>query len=389
MRSKQNEVFSYRAGLGITSAFIGCSVAFLVIVGFWPRPLSSIAMTFRAPLFSTAVVGQKIELKTITQLDSLMAAEVPPTTALWIGGRNEHLAVIVSGLVGSAEDTLNIFMANEFIAAGTSVMILPSPTQWAFAHRRLPEVQRADYDFSVGALCVAMDEVLRSPVVQMSIGPKVLKRAYMVGLSLGARHAVSLADCVADRAHLQDLRILGVNPPVDLRFAGATIDQLVARLADNRTRAYGVGLLLQSIRPLVPWLGIDTALRPLGWFPEALEELAAASFAARMERVQTGRETRFDGISTRRSDFSFRDFMDRGPVKVEDFQREVRSARLKTRNHLYVIHSTDDFLVRSSDLDFLRKELGDRAKILTSGGHGGLVFEFVFQEMVQRMIGEP
>lgn len=364
-------------------------LATLVIAGFWPRALSPMAMTYRAPLFSMTERGDKIDLLTLTKLDAERAATVPISNVLWIGGRTRDLAILVSGLVGRPESALNIFMAQDFAAAGASVMILPSPTQWAFAIRRLSEVERADYDSSVTALCSAIKEVLKSREAQSAIGPGGPERVYLAGLSLGARHSVSLAGCFDRKFPAREIRIFAVNPPTDLLFAGKTIDRLSAGLAANRSRGYAVGILMRSLRPLAFWFGVDTVLRPLSYFPEALEELAGGSFAARMEQVQTAQATQFDGITTRRPDFTFLDFMKQGPKTVDDFRREIRTAKQRTNGHLYVLHARDDFLIRSQDLEFLKLELKGRARILDSGGHGGLVFDPVYREMVSQVIADP
>jgi hypothetical protein len=373
----------------LLSGLFGLSFVTLLAIAFWPRPLSPMAMTYRAPLFWMADRGEKIELQTVTQLELDREASVPISNALWIGGRTKDLAVLVSGLVGRPESSLNIYMAQDFVAAGASVLILPSPTEWSFALRRLTKDQRSNYEASVEALCTAIEEVLDSSQARASLGDSSLNRVYLVGLSLGARHSISLTGCFRKIVPAKEVRVLAVNPPTDLLYAGTKIDQLSAGLAANRPRGYAVGILMRTLRPFVPWLGVDRALRPLSYFPEALEQLAGGSFAARMEQVQTGQVTQLDGITTRRSDFTFLDFMKHGPNTVEDFRRETVLARQLTKGHVYALHARDDFLIRPQDLNFLAVELQGKARLLETGGHGGLVFEPVYREMVAHVISDP
>lgn len=367
---------------------IGVALVAVATVAFQPRPLTPMALSYRAPLFHQFIEGKSLELKTLEGVEP--SAGVPKPQAVWIPGKKPELAVVVSGLVGEASNSLNFLMVEDVIKAGVPVLILPSPTHWSFAARRLPKDRRLDYRDSVVALCSAYSELLaheelKSAYVNEPHGEP--QKVYLMGLSLGARHAVSMASCF--KKSVSQVRVFAVNPPTDLRHAGQTIDELTSRLALNRPKAYAVGVLMETMKPVARWFDLDTALRPLSYFSDSLAYLAGGSFSSRMEQLQTELETPFDGISTRHANFSFNVFMEKGPVTLENFVDELKTVRRRTGNRLFLLHSRDDFLIRPEDLDSVAKALPNRATIVDVGGHGGLVFEPLYRRLVTEFMAIP
>ncbi|MDX9731399.1 MAG: hypothetical protein RBT63_06475 [Bdellovibrionales bacterium] len=360
-----------------------------LIFAFWPRPLSPMALSYRAPLFSwSGDRGQSLALESKLARDAELGQkpEAPIPTAIWFpfsGSRD--LAVLVSGLVGDSSDDLNFQMASEFVKANVPTLILPSPTHWSFAVHRLDRAERESYEASVQSLCEAYKEMLARSELRDFWGAGGPRRVFLVGLSLGARHAVSMARCF--EFSKEELSIYAVNPPVDLKYAGKTIDRLNRGFNENRARSYLVGLFMTMVKPVAWFLSVDTALRPLTPFSHELGWLAGASFAARMERLVTERPLAGNGVETRSVEFSFDRFMQSGPVTIEDFMEELAFARSRTKDQTYVLHAEDDFLIRSDDL--LKSgllALGKKATIMKTGGHGGLAFEPPYKQGVARLL---
>ena len=370
--------------LPIPTTVLVLSLAVLVIAGFWPRPLAPMALTYRAPLFVTEDRGERIELTTLTQLQPEVDQSIPKSVAVWIPGQSKNLTIVASGLVGDSQGSLNLYLAQNSVAANHSTLILPSPTHWAFALRRLPKENRSSYEASVHSLCHAYREITHSSQFVKKFHESGPEKILLVGLSLGARHAISMADCLSEEN--KTISIFAVNPPTDLKYAGETIDRLADRFRENRTRAYTVGILMAALQPLARFIELDTVLRPLTLFPEALADLAAGSFSARMERITSEQETLFDGVSNRRNDFSFRGFSESGPATSADFAKEVQAVDRRLEGRMRLIHSKDDFLIRAEDLLPLAGVLKERARIFDSGGHGGLVFEPVFDETYRELM---
>lgn len=368
----------------ISTATFLSALAVLLTAGFWPRPLAPMALSYRAPLFVTEDRGDRIQLSTTTQLAPAVESAVPKSVAVWTPGESRNLTIIVSGLVGDSQGSLNLYLAQNAVTANHSTLILPSPTHWAFALRRLPKESRSSYAASVFALCEAYREITDSSQFAEKFHGSGPDKILLVGLSLGARHAISMADCLSKET--SRLSVLAVNPPTDLKYAGETIDRLADRFRENKTRAYAVGLMLSALQPLARFVELDTILRPLTLFPEALADLAAGSFSARMERIASEKETMFDGVSNRRDDFSFRGFSESGPVTIADFSSEVRAVDRKLKGRVRLIHAKDDFLIRAEDLEPLVGILKERARISETGGHGGLIFESVFEEAFHELM---
>ena len=364
------------------------AVVAILTVAFQPRKLTPMALSYRAPLFHGFVEGRNLELATLGALEP--SERVPTPKAVWIPGKKQELVVVISGLVGEAHNSLNFLMVEDVIKDGIPVLILPSPTHWSFVARRLSKERRHDYRDSVAALCEAYTELLANDEVASAFAGAPRgepRKVYLMGLSLGARHAVSMASCFTKSA--SQIRVFAVNPPTDLRHAGQTIDDLTARLALSRPKAYAVGVLLETLKPVARWFDLDVALRPLSYFSESLANLAGGSFSSRMEQLQTELETPFDGISTRQADFSFNAFMEKGPVTIENFVEELKTVRDRTGDRLFLLHSRDDFLVRPEDLDLVAQTLSRRATIVEVGGHGGLVFEPLYRRLVMEFIAAP
>lgn len=373
--------------VSIVMLLITIALGVLVTMAFQPRPLTPMALSYRAPLFHSFIEGKSLELRTLAGLEP--SSHVPKPTAVWIPGKRPELAVVVSGLVGEASNSLNFLMVEDVVKEGIPVLILPSPTHWSFAARRLPKDRRIDYRDSVVALCAAYSELLATEELRAAFSKEPHgepQKVYLMGLSLGARHAVSMSSCFKNS--VSQVRVFAVNPPTDLRHAGQTIDELTSRLALNRPKAYAVGVLMETMKPVARWFDLDTALRPLSYFSDSLAYLAGGSFSSRMEQLQTELETPLDGISTRQANFSFNIFMEKGPVTLENFVEELRSVRKRTGNRLFLLHSRDDFLIRPEDLDVVAKALPKRATIVDVGGHGGLVFEPLYRRLVTELIAQ-
>ena len=360
------------------------ALALVVAFGFWPRPLTPMALSYRAPLYRGLTEGERIELKTRSDFSPLLEATVPKPRAAWLPGLSQDLAIIISGLVGDVDDGLNFLMVEDVVKSGASVIILPSPTHWSFAVRRLTKDHRTQYAASVTALCETYHELREAKSIEAVLGQKDPRRVYLIGLSLGARHAISMATCF-EKTKSQVL-VYAVNPPTDLHYAGQAIDNLTARFGTNRGKAYSTGVLMSLVKPIAAYVDINLALRPLSLFSDRLADLAAASFSSRMEQLESEQETFFDGLGTRRSDFTFQTYMNEGPTSLKDFIGEIKRTRKITGDHLYFLHSRDDFLIREKDLEPIAKILGSKATIVDVGGHGGLIFEPIYRELLIGML---
>lgn len=314
---------------------------------------------------------------------------VPQPVAVWSPRDSKRLVIVISGLVGNSTDGLSYTFSEPFRRRDFSVLILPSPSHWTFAFHLMPKDRRTSYAQSVAALCRAIESVL-PPEARNEFSQVV-----MTGYSLGARHAISTVPCAQPLFPSAQISVMAVNPPTSLSYAAATLDRLLAdsrkRVVDLYLNGFSVGILgfisgavtSNSLRPSEQRRSLDFFLRPFSMYEQSLKELAAASFAVRLEPLLTGAENPVYRLQPLRDSFSFEHVLEDAPLSMEAFVDEIHRSpvfRRGVNDSISVMHSRDDFLVTPQEVDRLVEELGPSSRAFDRGGHVGLIFEPLFEE---------
>ena len=321
---------------------------------------------------------------------------VPQPVAFWSPRDAKRLAIVISGLVGNSTDGLSYTFSEPFRRRDFSVLILPSPSHWTFAFHLMPKDRRTSYTQSVAALCRSIESVL-VPEIRNQFSQVV-----MTGYSLGARHAISIVPCAEPLFPSAQMSVMAMNPPTNLSYAAATLDRLLAdsrkRVVDLYLNGFSVGVLgaisgavtSNSLRPSEQRRSLDFFLRPFFTYEQSLKELAAASFAVRLEPLLTGVENPAYRLQPAQDSFSFTQVLAEAPLSMESFIDEVHHSPLYRRganDGISVLHSRDDFLVTPREVDLLLEELGSSSRAFDRGGHVGLIFEPLFEDWFEAVEG--
>lgn len=378
--------------IGIFSA-ISLAVVLMVLGVLFSTSMAPTSMvaTYRPTMLPHP--PREFEIK----VPSVYPAEgAPEPVAVWLPRDSKRLAIVISGLVGNSTDGLSYTFSEPFRRRGFSVLILPSPSHWTFALHLMPKDRRTSYTESVAALCRSIESVL-TPEVRGR-----LSQVVMTGYSLGARHAISTVPCAQPLFPSAQISVMAMNPPTNLSYAAATLDRLLAesrkRVVDLYLNGFSVGVLgaisgaltSNSLRPSELRRSLDFFLRPFFTYEQSLKELAAASFAVRLEPILTGVENPGYRLQPERESFSFAQVLVDAPLSMESFLEEIHRSPLYRRgasDSISVMHSRDDFLVTPREVDRLIEELGPSSRAFDRGGHVGLIFEPLFEEWFEAAEG--
>lgn len=369
---------------------IGAGVLILVsiLIGtlfFNPNPPSAMSMTFRPVMLPRPPRSFEVPIESDSPSD-----QVPKPVAVWLPKSTDRLTVVISGLVGNSTDGLSYAFSDPFRRRNDSVLILPSPSHWTFAFHLMPHLQRTSYRASVTAICRSIETVLALKI------RRSFKAVVMAGYSLGARHAISSAPCAQPLFPLAKLSVMAVNPPINLNYSAETLDRLLASARHDIAGLYMKGLGLStlgaissaltshSLRPSAQRQSLDFFLRPFLGEDQFLKELAATSFAVRLEPILTDIENPTYQLWPSQSSFSFKQALSDGPMSTEAFINELHQSPLYKGNgsdlSLSILHSRDDFLVTPQEVNAILMELGATSRAFDHGGHVGLIFEPAFEE---------
>ncbi len=383
---------SRKRQIGIVGA-ASLAVALMVLGALFSSTMAPtpMAATYRPTMLPHP--PREFEIK----VPSVYPAEgAPEPVAVWLPGDSKRLAIVISGLVGNSTDGLSYTFSEPFRRRGFSVLILPSPSHWTFALHLMPKDRRTSYTESVAALCRSIESVL-TPEVRGR-----LSQVVMTGYSLGARHAISTVPCAQLLFPSAQMSVMAMNPPTNLSYAAATLDRLLAesrkRVVDLYLNGFSIGVLgtlsgavvSSASSPSELRRSLDFFLRPFFMYEQSLKELAAASFAVRLEPILTGVENPGYRLQPERESFSFAQILVDAPLSMESFLEEIHRSPLYRRganDSISVIHSRDDFLVTPREVDRLIEELGPPSRAFDRGGHVGLVFEPLFEEWFEAVEG--
>lgn len=357
-----------------------------------PFPDRSIQLSGMPATFQTAVLpqwefGQKIPLPDDNEGSiSKTRGEFPE--AVYYEGKGPRLTVVIPGLGGNSTDSMNVWFARPFINGGDSVLILPSPSHPSFFDLHL-----TSFDFQLANL--ALCKVVKSFISGNLFQRQKISRVLLAGYSLGGRNVLEMPDCLSEFLGSQNLNmeVFSMNPPLDLDYAASVLDGALAdptgiqngEIAEAFFFGFYTKLMALSFGEFSGIENVDESTviltaRRWAFFLEnkdsALKTLIAALFAYKLQ--PTFKFATRSLQSSEEAPFSFRVLTtaqpDARPADLQQIVDKLNKVNEQTKGRLFVLHSLDDFLIRSQDLERLLSSAPKHVLALPLGGHVGAIF---------------
>jgi hypothetical protein len=386
--------------LVFAAVLFGSFVAFARLVANLPEsilpfPDQTIQLSGMPATFQTAVlpkweVGQKIPLPSGNE-DSISKTRGSFPEAVYYEGTSSRLTVVIPGLGGNSTDSMNVWFARPFINGGDSVLILPSPS-----HPDFFELHLTSFDFQLAnqALC----KVVNSFVSGKHFQRQKISSVLLAGYSLGGRNVLEMPDCLSELLTSQklSLEVFSMNPPIDLEYAASVLDGALGDPAGIQSGDFAKAFLSGLYTKLMAlsfggFSGMEDVdeqtiiltARRWAYFLEnkdsTLKKLIATLFAYKLKPTLQFVVNGENGVGVDKDAFSFRMLTsalpNSRPRNLEQILDRVKHVNEKTKGRLFVLHSSDDFLIRATDLESLSKYAPEHVRALPQGGHVGAIFK--------------
>lgn len=314
------------------------------------------------------------------------------------------LALIIPGIGAHFTNDNLAALAEVFYDDGYSVAVIGSVFNWEFirAGSTAPTPGYAPDDAKdiYNALIKIVDEMKR--IYGDKFGRKVL-----TGYSLGAQHALFIADLDAKDNRIGFDRVVAINPPVDLLKGMRKIDEMsriwrqwraMGELHPEIHDAAGAYMMLRErelpIDAPIP-MNSDQAEFLIGFaFRQSLKEALFAIHRYRDQNKLTEDYSWFvrDDLYREIERVNFQDYLNRFLLPYyrkqgQDLSLDKMAANsnlravesLRTNSKVRVLHNINDFLLDDEDRQWLIETLGDRLTLFEQGGHLGNMYLETFQ----------
>jgi len=314
------------------------------------------------------------------------------------------LVFVVGGVGANVFSGLSRYTADMLFRDGFHVIVLPSPFNWNFtltaSRSALPGVTDEDAVDIYNVMKLTLAAAAKNHGIEVT-------RIGAVGFSMGALQLAWVSEVDRIEGSLGIERFLLVNPPVELEYAVARIDDL-AKAGDRFSReererilayAFGFGIeqLQRDINDPAYFEGLDERFRVpedgrkwlIGYFIQLTTDqvLTVSELLNREslvdEPVALDVETTGAGKA---KGYTFGRYMKEVllPVWSQRLDTDDPMAVLRDRADLvpildklaanpevYLVHNRDDFLVSAEQIAQIESALGERARIYPLGGHIG------------------
>lgn len=332
------------------------------------------------------------------------------------------LLFILSGIGSNPYFGLAPYFAGLFYREGFHIVVLPSPMSWNFALAAsrsgapgyAPEDARDLYE--------AMQKLL--PMLRAQYGIETVGINFL-GASLGALEGAYLSVIDAEERKIGIERFLLVNPPLDLSYALAKVDEWDAfqnrfgRDKSKRLVAKALGIVESFSKdkrddPKIferfakAFAGFTTeelqfliaedmqALLPdLAYVTQGIHDPNArgASKAQARKRLQEAKALTFSDYSETIALPLWRLQAAEPQADSERFWKRGALApilgRLRGYSPVQFMHNADDFIARPNSIQELKDELGDQVMLYPYGGHLGNLWYEENKEYVLRFFRRP
>ncbi|MCM2280982.1 MAG: hypothetical protein NDI61_03955 [Bdellovibrionaceae bacterium] len=308
---------------------------------------------------------------------------------------------IISGLGGTAFSGTTLQLAEFFYKAGFHAVTLPNSMSWHYAlgvsqsgaPGHLPTDAPEYYEF--------LKQVDRSLRLNLKLKPTSYS---LVGTSYGALLAAFLKDLDRTSQSFHFARTLLINPAVDIRHGIETLDSFFAagQSLSPRTKEYIQGMAIGTALELLSRPGITApeilngiqSRLPLSekekkWlignsFRDSLADIVFVSQQIQDQRILREPASRYvrSARLAESKRVSFSSYIStiviprnslRGPIADLLWNASLYPVltRIGQDPSVFVQDNRDDFLLKTSDVEYLTRTLQDRLYLYPYGGHAG------------------
>jgi hypothetical protein len=316
------------------------------------------------------------------------------------------LIFIIPGTGAVANSSAALALAEKLYALGYHTVTVDDAFSWAFAlagsKSGLPGYAPQD----AMDLYTAIIQINQKLALEKHIQPSSFS---LMGYSLGALQSIFMQRIDDTAKVFQFKKVLLIDPPADLVYAITQIDQLFnegSRLSHGRqvvlfnrsmeaiSQYLQAGLdsvdlnILQGVFDQLQFTTRDLSFLIGGSFRDSLRDVIFTSqqiYDLKILKSPITRDNRNQRYEEARN-FSFNDYLtqfvypgikakkDKNYSLVE-LNHEVSIYQfegfLKAHQNTFLVHSSDDFVLKAGDIDWLKANFKDRALIFPYGGHCG------------------
>lgn len=326
---------------------------------------------------------------------------------------SSQLAVILPGMGGHFSSSSVTEMANILFKNGYSVVAMNSVMHPDFMESAANSVVPGYTPFDAKDIYGALQKVFAD--LQERYKEKQFTNKILVGYSLGGLHTLFISDIESFKDAPLFSRYISINPPMDMLYSLEQLEdvydvwQLWNRDEFNQRVDYVTGVYLGILRGKIP----ENAYIPL--HNEEAKFLIGKSYHIVLKSIIYSIHKRKDfGFLTAKSSWfsrealyaeiekiSFTEFRNtflksyyaevfKNKVSMEQLNEESGpksiEKSLAVNSKLRVFHNEDDFLLRSSDPEWLRTTFKDRLTFFDKGGHMGNLYTKEFQEKLLQVM---
>lgn len=330
----------------------------------------------------------------------------PLPYSLWLQDEPAPLLVQLPGLGSFRKGNMDLALAELAYDEGYSVLIFSNTFNWEFMKVApdsfAPGYVETDKDMMRIAFRAIMNDL------NAEYGAERFQHLSLMGMSMGAWYTLNLAADLKERGVTNVDHCIAINPPVNLLQGLAALDGLYRAPYAKGDMDEAKRIIDSAFAKAILSAGSGD-LEPASTLPFTDAEasyLIGLNFRLTLhEAVVAGRFDEHLNIFGSRgalyrdlAGISFEDYykvissrmISRGEITQADVDRSIdirnREADLKGVEGLWLILSENDFLLSSSDFNWLKTNFNDKSTIFSQGGHLGEVWRPELQEQIRTLL---
>lgn len=299
--------------------------------------------------------------------------------------KNAPLAIIYPSFGEGVMSNESLIQAKILYDSGYCVLIMGSPFQWQFVKSMYDNYRPGNLYYD--ASCMRRATALAISNIQGK-NYYFFKKRIIVGTSFGALSALFTAAEENQKNILNVSNYIAINPPIELFYALNQLDDFSKELNDSQDN-----VKLKIAVTAQKYLSVSALNEENLPFTDT-EAKMAISFALRQKlsdvvfTIEHGYASKKNPrIYSEINNLSFYDYVQKYLMTDKNYTIEQLSYDsslysiakfLKTNNNYKIYHSIDDFFTTPQQLNWLKKQTGNKSLFFSNGSHLGYMYRQEF-----------